>query len=105
MQRSALAVAVALCGALATTAADAQDALAGEEIYQGVCRNCHGPTAKGMASYPKLAGRSAEYLSDRLVTYRAGEKVGYNSALMIPQAQKLSDADIANVVAYIRSLE
>jgi cytochrome c553 len=104
MQRPGLAAAV-ICGALANTGAGAQDATAGEEIYQGVCRNCHGPTAKGMASYPKLVGRSADYLSGRLATYRAGEKVGHNSALMIPQARNLSDEDIANVVAYILSLD
>lgn len=81
--------------------AGAQDTSAGETLYQKDCRSCHGPTAKGMASFPKLAGHSAEYLSDRLEQYRAGEKVGPNSALMIPRAAKLSDDDIANLATYI----
>lgn len=77
------------------------DVAAGEEVYQGVCKNCHGPTAKGMASFPKLAGLAPEHLVARLLAYKAEEKVGPNSALMYPVAQDLSDEDIANVVAYI----
>ena len=47
------------------------DVAAGEEIYQGVCKNCHGPTAKGMASFPKLAGLAPEHLVARLA-HRTG---------------------------------
>jgi cytochrome c553 len=50
---------------------------------------------------PKLAGAEEDYLVDRLETYRAGEKVGPNSALMIPHAAELSDEDIANIAGYI----
>ena len=81
--------------------AGAQDTAAGEAIYAEVCKNCHGPKAQGMASFPKLAGNSADYLVMRLEQYRAGEKVGPNSALMIPNAAELSDADIADLAAYI----
>ncbi|MEM7694534.1 MAG: c-type cytochrome [Pseudomonadota bacterium] len=97
----------ALAAALVVQApnAAAQDGAAGEEIYQGVCRNCHGPTAKGMASYPRLVGHEAAYLIDRLKTYRAGEQVSWNSALMIPHAQPLSDADIENIAAYLTGLD
>lgn len=94
-----------LClGSFASAAAHAQDIAAGEEIYQDVCRNCHGPTAKGMASYPRLAGQGADYLTGRLEGYRAGETYGPNSPLMIPHAAELSDEDIANIVAYIGTL-
>jgi cytochrome c553 len=86
---------------LSTSAAVAQDVAAGEEIYQGVCRTCHGPNAQGLGSFPKLAGAEEDYLVDRLETYRAGEKVGPNSALMIPHAAELSDEDIANIAGYI----
>ncbi|MGR3633365.1 MAG: c-type cytochrome [Limimaricola soesokkakensis] len=77
------------------------DLEAGEDLYKKVCRACHGPKAQGMASFPKLAGHDADYLAARLHQYRAGEKVGDNSALMMPIAKKLSDAEIANVAAYI----
>lgn len=77
------------------------DLTAGGELYQSVCRNCHGPTAKGMASFPKLAGHEAQYLSTQLAEYRAGERLGPNTALMAPHAKELSDADIVNLAAYI----
>ncbi|QPH56099.1 c-type cytochrome [Pontivivens ytuae] len=79
----------------------AGDATAGENVYQSVCRNCHGPTGAGMASFPKLAGNESEYLIERLAQYRAGERIGPNSALMWPLVEDFSDQDIADIVAYI----
>ena len=79
----------------------APDVAAGETLYQAVCRNCHGPKAKGMASFPKLTGFDAEHLTMRLEQYRAGETVGPNTPLMAPMAVGLSDEDIANLAAYI----
>lgn len=81
--------------------ASAQDISAGEAAYQKDCRHCHGPTAKGMAVFPKLTGNSADYLVKRLKQYRAGEKVGPNTALMAPLAKGLTDQDISNLAAYI----
>ena len=91
--------------ALSAPATLAQDLAAGEEHYQSVCRNCHGPTAKGMASFPKLAGQDPEYLTYILGEYRSGETVGPNTALMAPHAKELSDEDIANLAAYIATFE
>jgi cytochrome c553 len=88
-------------GFLCAWQAGAQDVAMGEDLYGSVCRNCHGPTAKGMASFPRLAGKDADYLATRLGQYRAGEQVGPNSALMQPHAVDLSDADIANISAFI----
>lgn len=89
--------------ALPLSAAKAQDVDldAAKAAYAGVCATCHGRAGKGMASFPKIAGRDADYLASRLKQYRAGEKVGPNSALMVPHAVKLSDSDIANLSAYI----
>ncbi|QFS82538.1 Cytochrome c-554(548) [Roseivivax sp. THAF40] len=98
-KHSSLAVAAVFC--LSGVAAHAQDAAQGEEIYQSVCKNCHGPTANGMASYPKLNDKDVAYLTDRLETYRAGDKVGPNSLLMIPHAKRLSDDEIASIAVYV----
>lgn len=90
-------------GAPEDTAMDEEshDLAAGETIFENSCRNCHGARAQGMASFPELAGRDAAYLEERLEQYRAGEKVGPNSGLMIPIARELSDEDIANIAAFI----
>ena len=82
----------------------AGDPSAGEALYLGQCKSCHGPGAKGMASFPKLVGNEAGYIVGRLEQYRAGEKVGPNTALMSPQAANLSDEDIAHLAAYVASL-
>lgn len=75
--------------------------MAAKEKYASVCKNCHGPTGAGMASFPKLTGRDAEYISARLKQYRAGEKVGPNTPLMRPHAANLSDDEIADLATYI----
>jgi cytochrome c553 len=79
----------------------AQDMAAGGELYADACRSCHGPRAQGMASFPRLNEFDANYLVMRLEQYRAGERVGPNSALMQPNATDLTDDDIANLAAFI----
>ncbi|WP_169308920.1 CHRD domain-containing protein [Paracoccus gahaiensis] len=86
----------------ATAFADA-DLDAGEQIFTQSCRSCHGPRAQGMASFPPLDGREADYLLGRLQQYHAGEKVGPGSALMIPVAKDLSEVEMRDVSAYIAS--
>ncbi|WP_422048640.1 c-type cytochrome [Shimia sp.] len=98
----AMILAPALSGA--GWAAEA-DITAGEKLYKKTCRSCHGPTAKGLSSYPSLRDQSVEYLADRLTRYRAGEKFGPNTPLMAPNAKKLSDEDITNISHFITSLE
>ncbi len=99
--KTRLMFAVAVSGMLGCGAASAQDAPAGEALYQDVCRNCHGPAGKGMASFPTLVGHDSEYLVSSLELYRAGETVGPNSPLMWPVAADLSDEDIAALATYI----
>ena len=55
----------------------------------------------GLASYPRIGGKEISYLTKRLETYRAGNKVGSNSDLMIMNAKKLSDDDIADLTTYL----
>ncbi len=84
--------------------AGAQDIEAGQSLYRDSCRQCHGPAAKGVGSFPKLLGYDAEHLAGRLTQYRAGERVGPNSALMEPVAEVLTDEEIANLAAFIAGL-
>lgn len=101
MKRAQLISGLFVSAALFSAPALSQDIEAGAKIYKKVCRACHGPTGKGLASYPRLAGQEPGYLSDKLERYRAGERFGPNTALMAPHAKKLSDDDIANIVAHI----
>ena len=101
--RLLFAIVIAIGTAFTFSWAEAQegDAVAGEARYSQNCVNCHGPAGKGMASFPRLAGRNADYITRRLTQYRSGEKVGPNSGLMIPMARELSDDEIANLAAYL----
>ncbi len=94
-------IAAIAAGILSAAPAGAQNIDEGGELYKRQCRSCHGPTAKGMASYPRLAGKTLEYLVQRLEQYRAGKRLGPNTPLMAPQAKKLSDDDIANIANFI----
>jgi cytochrome c553 len=81
----------------------AGDAAAGQQAF-AACVSCHGPQGQGMAIFPKIAGQTAEYISGRLKQYRAGEMVGPTSPLMMPHAAGLSDAQIADLAAYVSGL-
>ncbi|MEM9059313.1 MAG: cytochrome c [Pseudomonadota bacterium] len=99
--RTLTIVAAFAASLLSAQVAVAKDADAGAKLYKKQCRGCHGPTAKGLASYPKLAGQPFDYLVLRLEQYRAGERLGPNTPLMAPRARKLSDEDIANISTWI----
>ena len=76
--------------------------LAGKAKY-GACAACHGNKGQGGIG-PMLAGQSAEYISGRLLAYKAGETVGAQSSLMRGQASMLSETDIQNLAEYTASL-
>ena len=99
--RLLLAIAIAIALTFSSAEARDGDALAGQARYSETCVNCHGPSGRGMASFPRLAGKDADYITGRLTQYRSGEMVGPNSGLMIPMAQDLSDDEIANLAAYL----
>lgn len=77
------------------------DLATAEKIFQKSCRACHGNKAQGVSSYPKLSDKEPKYIADKLERYRAGEKIGPNSVLMIQQAKKLSDENIASLSVYV----
>jgi len=76
---------------------------AGQARAAAVCSQCHGiknPSAD--APFPPLAGRDAAYLQLALKQYRDKTRP---SDIMNAIAGSLSDADIANVVAYYARLK
>lgn len=54
-----------------------------------------------MAVFPKLAGQSADYIVDRLNTYKNRGEVGAMSSTMWAQAGMLSDTDIDTIGRFI----
>jgi cytochrome c553 len=86
-------------------AATAGNAEAGASKYATSCASCHGAKGQGMGSFPKLAGQSADTIKSKLATYKAGKQIGPQSAVMMPLASMLSDAEVENLAAHIATLK
>jgi len=84
-----------------------KQALAAEDEFSSIkglwagCAACHGNEGQGMAVFPKLAGQSADYIVDRLNTYKNRGEVGAMSSTMWAQAGMLSDTDIDTIGRFI----
>ncbi|MFM0729411.1 c-type cytochrome [Paraburkholderia sediminicola] len=96
---------------LAMSSAHADDLTAGQTIaMQGTakgvaaCISCHGAKGEGnaAASFPRLAGVSAPYLSAQLVAFADGTR---QSPIMQPLAKLLSASERNDVAQYFAGLQ
>lgn len=104
---AACAVALGAAGVIPAAAQGSPDALAaGREKYVQ-CASCHGADGRStvVPQYPKIGGQTAEYVVNALQAYRDGRRLGTYAAMMAAVAKPLSDADIANLAAYVESLD
>nr|WP_284047213.1 c-type cytochrome [Guyparkeria hydrothermalis] len=84
------------------------DIAAGKEKYAS-CAACHGADGKGQGgAFPVLTGIPADEAEKKLTAYREGDQeylksvgLGDRYGTMAPNAANLSDADIADLAAYI----
>ncbi len=97
-------VAVCLALTLGFSAAAHADAAAGQSTYAARgCIGCHGADGVSVVTtYPTLKGRNAEFIRKSLSEFRSGAR---KDPVMNAMAAGLSDADIANIAAYIDSLK
>lgn len=65
------------------------------------CAACHGQEGQGIGAFPKLAGQSSEYITQRLNAYKNREQIGPMSSTMWAQAGMLSDNDIQTISDFI----
>ena len=103
----AIASAAALWQLSPAEAAAPTDALSqGREKYVQ-CASCHGADGRSMVvpEYPKIGGQNAAYVANALKAYRGGRRQGTYAAIMSEVAKPLTDDDIANLAAYVESLE
>ncbi len=118
MKRPLIAIALIGIGAVAAaddsafTSGTSQDSVGGAEIYSHICQGCHmpgGAGAIGAGKYPKLAGDPAlvswEYVALTVLNGKNGMPPFGLPAdqVMETRAAHLSDAQIADVVNYVRS--
>ncbi len=69
------------------------------------CIACHGPTLRGLAAAPPLAGRSPAYILRQLIGLRTGARAGATSELMQGVVSNLELDDMIAVAAYAGSLK
>lgn len=95
------------------TAQDQVLALAGQKIYRGgvqgtgvpACASCHGAQGQGIpAQFPRLAGQHSDYVYGQLNAFRVGERANDAARMMRTIAEKMTDADMKAVSAYIQGL-
>ena len=92
----------------------AADVAAGKAAFEKfACASCHGADAKTsvLPTYPILAGQHEDYLRHALRSYQRGASGApataniRKNAVMSAMAAPLSTADIANIAAWLSSLE
>ena len=105
MTRAPLIAASLALALFASPAFAKGDAAKGKQLAY-TCTGCHGIVEYKNAypSYrvPKIGGQNEQYLVAALTGYKKGER---NHPTMKAQASSFSDADIANIAAYLASLK
>jgi len=77
----------------------------GEKIYLSTgCYGCHGISGEGVNDFPKLAGKPAGYLAQRLRELKKG--IGHTSRkeMMVPYAKALDEKSIDAVSAFLSAV-
>lgn len=79
----------------------------GADIYNGACKTCHGAKAEKVAlgKSKVLATLSEAEIVANMKGYKAGTFGGPMKSIMVPQAQKLSDADIEAVAKHVQTIK
>lgn len=108
MHKLIISLMLALGASSAAHAADASAIARGDALAKKYnCASCHGADFNKPidASYPKLGGQHADYLSAALRAYKRGKGAnGRINAVMALQVQPLSNRDMADLGAYLASL-
>lgn len=69
------------------------------------CFSCHGSSAEGIgADFPVLAGQHALYIEQQLNAWRSGQRSNDPNQLMIGIAERLSEAEIKAVSAFLANI-
>ena len=104
MRRVAMIAAVGFAGLFLTASADAQNA--GETVYKAKCASCHGADGKGATPAGK-ATKARNFCSDDVKKKTDEEWTGIivkGKNKMPAYDKRLSESEVKEVVAYIRSL-
>lgn len=65
------------------------------------CSSCHGASAEGSTTYPKLANKEQVYLRQKLMDFKAGKAESVSQQMMAQFAQKLSAENIEDLSYFL----
>ncbi len=69
--------------------------------YATKCSSCHGGKGEGKSIFPKLAGQKKEDIAKKLHGYKDGTFGNDKKAMMIPNANGLSDEEIEKIAEVV----
>jgi len=70
-------------------------------FFANACSSCHGPSAEGSSTYPRLANKKKEYLKKKLIDFRSGKAQSVSQQMMAQFAKKLTDKDIDDLSFFL----
>ena len=68
------------------------------------CGSCHGSAMEGQGDTPRLAGVHPIYTVRQLHWFKDGSRNGPNAHSMQPVVERLTDADVLAIAAYLGSM-
>lgn len=76
----------------------------GKDLFYKICWRCHGNEGRGNEKIARIAGQQPEYLTLTLKRYRdrTGERI---DPFMAASTEKLTDADINSLVAFVSGMK
>lgn len=74
----------------------------GETLYFSKgCTNCHGPSAEGSSTYPKLANKQKNFIIEKLKNFKAGKTNSVSQEMMAQFVNSLSDKNIEDIACFL----
>lgn len=104
-----LVTGVAVLGiALALPSAQKGDSAAGKDVFMKKCKICHGPDGAGNPGVAKALGVTFTPLSSEEIQKKTDaelKKIMTEGKGKMKPVKDLTDADMGNIIAFIRSLK
>jgi mono/diheme cytochrome c family protein len=104
-----VAIGVAMIGiAVGIPAAGAGDAAAGKDLYMKKCKTCHGADGQGNPGVAKLLNVTFKPLGSEEIQKKTDaefKKIITEGKDKMKPVKDLSDADMDNIIAFVRTLK
>lgn len=65
------------------------------------CSSCHGASAEGSTTYPRLANKDAAYLNKRFSYFKLGKAQSVSQQMMAQFIEKLKPQEIEDLISFL----